>query len=195
MRMRIGLLLGALVALGAAGCGGDDGGGDDGIASAGGTATPSSSASAASGNDSDRFLQYAQCIRENGVPEFPDPQVDGGAVRMQMPPGLDQEKVQAAQAKCRQYLPNGGEGNGPADPQRREQMLKFAQCMRENGVPEFPDPQPNGGIMLNPGQLGVDPQSETFRAAQEKCQQFRPSPPPGGGGARTGGGTSGGSNG
>jgi len=186
MRMRTGLLLGAVLALGAAGCGGDDAG-DTGIASAGGTATPSSSASAASGNDSDGFLRYAQCVRDNGVPEFPDPEVDGGKVHLQLPPGLDREKVEAAQAKCRQYLPNGGEGNRQIDPEAREQILKFAQCMRENGVPNFPDPAEDGGIRLNVDELGIDPQSETFKSAEEKCKQYQPSPPPDGGRTRTGG--------
>jgi hypothetical protein len=175
--MSTGLALGLLLALGAAGCGGAEAA-DDGIASAGGTAKPSASASAASGNDKERFLQYAQCMRDNGVPEFPDPEVDGGAVRMQMPRGLDRAKVEAAQAKCKQYLPNWGEANGPVDPEVREQVLKFAQCMRDNGVPNFPDPEEGGGIRLDAGKLGVDPQSETFKSAEEKCRQYRPSAPP-----------------
>jgi hypothetical protein len=179
MRTRTGLVLGALLALALAGCGGADAK-DDGIASAGGTATPSSSASAASGTDKDRFLQYAQCMRQNGVPEFPDPEVNGGAVQMRLPDGVDRAKVDAAQQKCKQYLPNGGENSTP-NPQLREQMLKLSQCMRENGVPNFPDPDDGGGIRLDGGKLGIDPQSDTFKSAQEKCQKYQPSPPPGGG--------------
>jgi hypothetical protein len=180
MRTRTGLVLGALLALAAAGCGGADAN-DDGIASAGGTAKPSSSASAASGSNQDRIFQYAQCMRDNGVPDFPDPEVEGGAVRMRMPEGVDRQKVDAAQEKCKQYLPNGGEQNGPPNPQMREQMLKLAQCMRENGVPNFPDPSDDGGVRIDIGKLGVDPESETFKSAQQKCQKYQPSPPPGGG--------------
>ncbi len=42
--------------------------------------------------------------------------------------------------------------------------------MRENGVPNFPDPQPDGRLLLNPNE-GVDPESPQFLAADEKCQQ------------------------
>jgi hypothetical protein len=191
MRTRTGLALGALLALAVAGCGGADAK-DDGIASANGTAKPSSSASAASGSNQDRFLQYAQCMRANGVPEFPDPDVNGGAVRMRLPDGVDRQKVAAAQEKCKQFMPNGGE-NATPNPQMREQMLKLAQCMRENGVPNFPDPEEDGGIRMDTNKLGIDPQGETFKSAQQKCQKYQPSPPPG---AETGAGAGpGGSNG
>lgn len=32
-------------------------------------------------------------------------------------------------------------------PQQRTARLEFAQCMRDNGVPDFPDPTPNGPLV------------------------------------------------
>jgi hypothetical protein len=69
-------------------------------------------------------------------------------------------------------MPNGGEPM-KADPQMQEQMRKFAQCMRENGVPGFPDPGADGGIQINGGN-GVDPTSEEFKKAEKACAQHGP---------------------
>jgi hypothetical protein len=43
--------------------------------------------------------------------------------------------------------------------------------MRENGVPKFPDPSESGGITMDQGS-GIDPNSDEFKAAQAKCEQF-----------------------
>src|SRR5215203_5045743 len=86
------------------------------------------------------------------------------------------EKVQAAQQKCKQYLPNGGE------PPLGRYCLHFccaawtfSQCMRENGYPDFPDPQPDGGIRIEGDQNGdMDPESEKWKEAHKKCEQYMP---------------------
>ena len=59
---------------------------------------------------------------------------------------------------------------------RREAALKFAQCMRERGI-DHPDPDANGLFRIEPG---LDPQSPTFREAQEACQKYlaEMGPPP-----------------
>ena len=50
-------------------------------------------------------------------------------------------------------------GNGGAN------LLKFSQCMRANGEPNFPDPNGQGVIQGS----GLNPQSAQFQAAQKKC--------------------------
>jgi hypothetical protein len=48
--------------------------------------------------------------------------------------------------------------------------------MRENGVPDFPDPQADGGIRIQAGPgTGIDPDSQAFKDAQAKCEQYMPS--------------------
>jgi hypothetical protein len=176
MRLRKGLLLGLLLALAAAGCGGTDDG-DDGVATAGGGAGATASASAAppAMTDEERQVRFAQCMRDNGI-DMPDPEINNGRVAMRMPPGVDPQKVQAAMEKCKQYLPNGGEPP-KSNPQMLEQQRKFAQCMRDNGITEFPDPDPNGGIRVqtSPGSH-MNPGDPAFKAAQEACAKYQPAP-------------------
>ena len=55
------------------------------------------------------------------------------------------------------------------------QLIRYAQCMRANGVPNFPDP--TGGRLLlrgGPG-TGLNPNSPAFRAAAQKCKSLQPS--------------------
>jgi hypothetical protein len=52
---------------------------------------------------------------------------------------------------------------------------RYAQCMRDNGVPDFPDPDANGQLRG----IGHEQQdTPTYRAALEKCRDKLP----GGGG-------------
>jgi hypothetical protein len=56
---------------------------------------------------------------------------------------------------------------GAGDP-----ALAFAECMRASGVPNFPDPQPGGGLLFNAA--GVNPAAPAVRAAQAKCHKLLP---------------------
>ena len=49
----------------------------------------------------------------------------------------------------------------------------FSSCMRSHGVPNFPDPSSSGALSIGPGS-GIDPNSSTFRAAQQACQKVLP---------------------
>ena len=188
-----------VTALAVTGCRGDTDKGE-GVATAGGTPT-----SNASGNNSDagtddgdiaeKMRKFASCMREHGI-DMPDPEVDSdGRTRVQIgeeggAAPADKEKVEAAQKECQQYLPNGGEPP-KMDPADVEKMRQFAKCMRENGIPDFPDPQPDGGMRIEFGQgTGIDPNSQTFKDAQAKCEQYMPAPK--GPGSQNGGTTSGG---
>ncbi|MGI5147600.1 hypothetical protein ACQEVC_14690 [Plantactinospora sp. CA-294935] len=177
MRIRTGLLVGLLL-VGVAGCGGADR--DPGIATAGGsTASASGGAGPAPVDDADRARRFGQCMRDNGLPNFPDPEIEDGAIRMRAPDGTDRAKLEAAQKKCQEYLPNGGEPPR-LDPQAQQRIREYARCMRENGVPRFPDPEPDGGLRIEGGP-DLDPQSETFKAAERACAGLHPKPPGGSG--------------
>ena len=75
----------------------------------------------------------------------------------------------AAQKTCRRYFP-GPHLSQAQIAEQEASALKFAACMRKNGVPNFPDPQfgPNGARIAGPVS-GVDPNSPTYQAAAEKC--------------------------
>jgi hypothetical protein len=161
-RLAVGLLA---LALALAGCASDDGDGD-GIASANdGEATEAPGSDGAPTEDElyEAQLAYVECMREHGI-DMDDPQ-PGEPLRLQIQG--DPEEAQAAQEACQDLLPQQG-GPGGANPEEaQERMLGFAECMRENGVESFPDPQPGGGIQIGPEQAD-DPD---FQAAQETCQE------------------------
>jgi hypothetical protein len=50
-------------------------------------------------------------------------------------------------------------------------MRKFSQCMRDNGLPDYPDPDPDGRVR-GPGHEQQD--DPKFRAAMEACRQQLP---------------------
>jgi hypothetical protein len=157
--MRTPLLATGLLALGLmTGCGG------------GGSATP-----AASPTDRDAALvKYSQCMRDNGVPSYPDPV--NGRLMMQARKGtdLDPESAtfKAAQEKCKPLEPAGLAQQGQ-DAGQQAQMLKYVTCMRQNGVPGMPDPQPDGRMLID-GSNGVDPESQAFKDAETKCRDLMP---------------------
>ncbi|MCZ9347435.1 hypothetical protein NGM37_58035 [Streptomyces sp. TRM76130] len=167
-RARTRTLLAAAAALlavaAAAGCSDSD------AAEAGGD---ESSASAGSGFE--QALAYAQCMRENGVPDYPDPdQGDDGKVVLSPGDGADDEKTQAAQEACRDKMPQGvaRDRNGPADASK---LNAWAECIRQNGVPEFPDPEIEGGMIQVPlGAIGMMPDDPAYAKASAACEDKFP---------------------
>ncbi|HEU4349421.1 MAG TPA: hypothetical protein VFR35_16720 [Actinoplanes sp.] len=147
----------------------------DGVATAGGaTPAPSaSSTSAGAGDAGENGLRFAQCMREQGMTWFEDPVPGERGIRVAVPKGQDKEKVDAAMEACRKFLPNGGEPP-KLDAEALEQARQMAKCMRENGVPGFPDPGANGEIQLDAGKLGMGPGDPTFDAAEKACARFMP---------------------
>lgn len=109
------------------------------------------------------MLQYAQCLREHGV-DVDDPQ-PGQGIQLQVGPE-DQATAEEAMEACEEFLP-------PAPPaevdeeQMWEYMLAFAQCMRDNGVEDFADPQPGEGINIGP-EVAEDPD---FEQAEQTCDE------------------------
>jgi hypothetical protein len=57
--------------------------------------------------------------------------------------------------------------------------LKFSNCMRAHGVPNFPDPAAGGGFQFPIGS-GFNPFAPGVKAAQRECRRFMPGggPPP-----------------
>jgi hypothetical protein len=163
------LALGLLIAAAAAGCGPAPAG--DKVASAGGA--PTASASAAAVEDEDAPLKFSQCMRDQGITWFPDPKPAGGGLAIKIPEGTDKAKMDAAMAACKKYMPDGGE-RGPVDPKQLEQARQMAQCMRDNGVPNFPDPDADGNMRLDGDKIGMGPGDPTFDKADEACSKYRP---------------------
>jgi hypothetical protein len=167
MRMRrlaVALTVPAVLALTACGGGAEEG---DGVASAGGGGTQKAAAAPTQSlSPEDAQLKFAQCMRENGV-EMSDPGSDG-RIQIQAKGG-QQEKTQAAMKKCQPLLKAGGKMPNMQDPKVRDKFVKYAQCMRQQGI-DMPDPGPDGGlrIQVKRGDEG------RLEQAQKACESLRP---------------------
>jgi hypothetical protein len=66
--------------------------------------------------------------------------------------------------------------------------IRFSDCMRSHGVPNFPEPTavPGGVRIAIEAGKGVNPQSAQFAHAQASCRKFAPEAGNGGGGGLQG---------
>ena len=136
-----------------------------------GETVPSASPSASLDPETAR-LEFARCMRENGV-DLPDPGSGGGGAVAIGGNGIDMEEMQEAMEACQQFLGDAIGERAEIDPEMQDTMLEFAQCMRDNGI-DFPDPDVSGGggrIQVG-GPGGIDPSSDEFQAAQDACQDI-----------------------
>ena len=82
-------------------------------------------------------------MRDNGVREFPDPDAAGTLTIETVANGTsidtDSAAFRAAITACKDLEPAGFTGFARS-PEQQQAALKFAQCIRDNGVKDFPDP-------------------------------------------------------
>jgi hypothetical protein len=92
-------------------------------------------------------LAYSACMRAHGVTNFPDPATGpNGHVTLSLA-GIDlnSPQFQAAEHACRSLEPGGGGSSQPLTAAQQQALVKWAACIRTNGVPSFPDPTFSGG--------------------------------------------------
>jgi hypothetical protein len=172
-------VLAAAAAIGLAACSG--GSSTPQVASLGNSSgTPASSggggssAATGSGNATQLLDEWTTCIRGHGDPSQADPTVDSNSdidITMDnVSPTLAGE-VHGGTGPCSNYLNaasaalRGGQP-APQAPSLAVQ-LKYAECMRANGVPNFPDPDGSQDQSLG----NVDPNSPTFENADKVCSK------------------------
>jgi hypothetical protein len=100
-------------------------------------------------------VAFSACMRSHGVPNYPDPGSDGNLPKGNAQDfGVSNSQFQAAQRACRHLLPNNDRTftaaltrclmTGDCPPAVVQQALTegrtFAQCMRNQGVSNWPDP-------------------------------------------------------
>jgi hypothetical protein len=121
--------------------------------------------------DPAKALAFARCMRDNGVPDYPDPDSSGRFGAGHDAFDRDAPAFKAANEKCRELLPGGGEHEAPS-PEAIDELVKFARCMRDNSVSDFPDPDANGQLPREAEQgAHGDPK---FQAASDKCREDLP---------------------
>jgi len=131
-------------------------------------------------------LAFSECMRSNGVPNFPDPKPGGGFEFPVSGGNLASPAFRRAQAKCRKVLPGGGPP-GPGSTthpsaQTLAKLVRIAECMREHGISQFPDPRTSvpsnpvgyqeitdfdGAILLFPSTINL--QSPAYRQDLDAC--------------------------
>ena len=116
-------------------------------------------------------LAYSKCMRSHGVPDFPDPKINGNGVSMGVGTRGDlnpsNPAFKAASQACKSLSPAGA--NPPAQSaQELATDVKFADCMHSHGYPSFPDPDSHGVFNLPPA---INPNSAQFGSATNTCQK------------------------
>jgi hypothetical protein len=172
----------ATSALLAAGCGGGASGAK--VAQVETTQTTTTESSVTGRSRGDALVAFSVCMRKNGVPKFPDPEAVDGGMRLSfgsengIHPNAPQFK--RAQRACQKLLPNGGKSSAQEQARHLQEALDFARCIREHGVPTFPDPKASGdgGIEWEGGDIMASAQ---FEAADQACRKLVPGAPPGSG--------------
>jgi hypothetical protein len=138
------------------------------------TAFDSSGSETAASGTEQAMLDFAECMRDNGVPSFPDPVAKpDGTFGFERPRGVPDAVLDDALASCRAELQAiGGSGSGEDDTDVQDGLLKLSRCMRENGIPEFPDPAPGSDLISGLHGLfsNFDLQSPRVARALESCQ-------------------------
>jgi hypothetical protein len=152
-------------------------------ATTGGAASSSGSPGPGAGRSGP--LAFAECMRANGVPNFPDPNPGRGLLFSLAGVDPSAPAFEAAQTKCQKLmgpgLPFPGSKTHPSA-QTMAKLLQIARCMRGHGVPQFPDPQTSvpshpagiqeitdfdGAILLFPSTINF--QAPAYRQALTAC--------------------------
>lgn len=117
------------------------------------------------------YVTYAACLHKHGV----EVQVarTGGLVWQAAAgvPGARSPQALAAERDCKALVPTGWY-QAPSVAQTAENlalMLRYAECIRAHGVPNFPDPT-SQGLRIS-SSSGINLNSPAFRAAEKSCRK------------------------
>lgn len=155
-------LLAALFALVAAGCSSRSEDTDTGQQGSGGTSSA---------------IDFSQCMRDNGVEDFPDPDASGqltiDSIANHTSIDTSSTSFQQALTACRDLQPAGFTGYERTDEQQAAALV-FAQCVRDNGLTDFPDPGP-GDPLIDTTKIPSTNQPggmDKLNAALDGCDQL-----------------------
>jgi hypothetical protein len=124
------------------------------------------------GTNQGQAAKFSECMRANGVNDFPDPNAQGqftyGGVSVT--PAVWGKAVGA----CKNLQPGLFDGPGRT-PEQQAAALEFAECMRDNGVPDFPDPASGRDPLIDTTKMRGDVGAQLIpelKPAQEACRDF-----------------------
>ena len=137
-----------------------------GAAHARGTAPPSRNLAAA-------WHQVVVCARQHGMPGLQDPRIDDRTGKAIFPSGLNvpPETRWACQRLYDRLVPSGGDHPTPTAAQLAA-LVQFARCMRSHGIPDWPDPRPDGTFV--PDARIANSLKSAFRGQLTACDHLNP---------------------
>jgi hypothetical protein len=144
---------------------------DPGASASSGTSSGSTSATIA-GNVTPLLNEWAACERSHGDPDQTDPTVSaGGVIYITIPKGAQPAgDLHERTGTCSQYVAEAANelraANPVAPPPDQAEYLKYVNCMRTNGVPNYPYPH---GDQTNFLGSGVDPDSPPVERVNQLC--------------------------
>jgi hypothetical protein len=176
---------GVLLAAGAlaAGC---SGGAGRHIATA--TGVPAG-ATATTVNGDQAFIDYAHCMRDHGVADFPDPVQRPGhsGLSLQFPGDSGSPTFRVGDDACRHLIQSiidmkTRNARGALTAERLQGLIAYARCMRVHQIPLL-DPDPSDGhISLGPvpgvPDHGVSRDDARFHTADAACRSQLPADVP-----------------
>jgi hypothetical protein len=120
----------------------------------------------------EQAAKYSECMRANGVADFPNPDADGHIAYggISVPPAVWTSAVSA----CSSLEPAGWSDAG-RNPQQQAAALDFAQCMRDNGVPDFPDPATAQDPLIDTSKMRGDVSAASIPELQPAVEVCRDS--------------------
>lgn len=167
-----------VLALIAAACGGDDSANEEGVATLQDDTTDST-LPVQRQDIEDAVLEFSQCMRDEGI-DIPDIQLDADgapildAANLQ-DIDLQSPEFQSAFTSCISVITDAGAFAFDFDPEIeaiiQDQLQQFAECMRREGIEDFPDPIVGGSGTPFPLSAFSDLGDADFQAALESCQQ------------------------
>jgi hypothetical protein len=167
------VLLAALLVAGLAGC--DSGG------SGGGSANPPASAQAGPQQLLALGQEWVQCLRDNGLPRMPDAELSpDGYLQFPAAGGYNwkedlrghQPTIDACQSIEDRYPPNAFRPMDQFTAEDLRKLAEYAKCVREHGIPEFPDPNAAGEFDLSGTPLANGIPGALRDQADEACHQI-----------------------
>ncbi|MGA2013717.1 MAG: hypothetical protein ABSH51_24730 [Solirubrobacteraceae bacterium] len=116
-------------------------------------------------------VRYSDCMRSLGVRDYPDPDTGAAAARPTSEINPQSPAVRSAEEACAHLHP-GSNATPPLSAAQRAGMIAYARCIREHGVPNFPDPRFGpGGEGIEVGVVGAtESASPAFRQALKSCE-------------------------
>lgn len=118
-------------------------------------------------------LEFTQCMRSHGVSDFPEPNAEGG---VSISGNID---INSAQYKNAYSLCSKKYGfSGTVSPAQSSQMLadnlKYAACMRSQGIKDFPDPNSQGQFQIQAAPTSdLNPSNPRYQAANKVCSHLQ----------------------